>query len=551
MSDSPAALSPDLPKPLEAALDDLKPAQVWRFFHGLTQVPRPSRHEEKIRRHVHEVAGQQGWTSREDDAGNIVIDVPATKGYEQVPVTIIQGHLDMVAEANRGTTHDFENDPIKAMLAPDPAHQGASSNNGGPKAVVIADGTTLGADNGIGVAMGMAAAADPDCVHGPLELLLTSDEEMGMTGANALKPDFVRGRRLINLDSEEDDAIYIGCAGGCDVTLNWPFTGETIIESSDAKEICRVTVRGLRGGHSGGDIHLNHANAIRLIARLLGRVLDEGQDDINAQFSPDLPEMALRLITLEGGKQRNAIPREASAMVSGPAGTEAALGLAADAIIEEAKSLHGEPATEVDVELIEFASLTDAAALSIEDSTRIIRTLSAIPSGVLSLVPDIPGLVQTSNNLSTITTDTPDEDAEDSSANIHRSITVGCLTRSSNWSELKAAVRTLIELGRLGGAQVHTSNAYPGWPPNADSDLLERSRAQYEALFGEAPGVTAIHAGLECGIIGKRLGGEVDMVSFGPNIRGAHSPDERVYVDSVAKSYELLKAVLRDLAEAK
>lgn len=530
-------------RPLADALDTLEPRLVWRFFEGLTRVPRPSKHEEAIRRHAHDLARQQGWTSREDAAGNIVIEVPATAGYEQAPVVVLQGHLDMVAEKNRDVEHDFIRDSIRAVVTTEETAEAPTGLT-----IVRAQGTTLGADNGIGVALALAAASDPECVHGPLELLLTSDEEMGMTGANALQPDFIRGRLLINLDSEEDDAIYIGCAGGCDVTFRWALKCETIIESSAAKEVCRVTVGGLRGGHSGGDIHLNRANAIRLAARIVARAMDDGQNEAKASFPAGQPQTPMRLIHVEGGSKRNAIPREASIMISGPAGTEAALGLASDEVMREAKELHGEPAPEIETELVDFASITDAAALSIENTTQIIRTLSSIPTGVLTMVADIPGLVQTSNNLSTATTVTPTRDAEHSSAEVHRTITIGCLTRSSNWLDLISSVRMLVDLGRLGGADVTTGNAYPGWQPNVESALLARCRNRYAMLFNEEPKVLAIHAGLECGIIGRQVGGGIDMVSFGPNIKGAHSPDERVYVDSVKKSYRLLKTVLKDLA---
>jgi len=459
-SAEPSTASPSA-TPLSDALDQLEPTLVWRFFHGLTRVPRPSKNEGQIQAHALDLAEKHGWMARKDEAGNIAIDVPATPGHENAPVVVLQGHLDMVAEKNRGVEHDFDRDPINAVVT-------TEDTKGGRLHIVKAQGTTLGADNGIGVALALAAAADPDCVHGPLELLLTSDEEMGMTGANALEPDFIRGRQLINLDSEEDDALYIGCAGGCDVTFRWPRQCETIIESSDAKEVCRVVVSGLTGGHSGGDIHLNRANAIRLAARVVARAMDDGRDETKAPFPAAPPETSMRLISIEGGSKRNAIPREASIMISGPAGTEAALGLASEIIMKEAKELHGEPAPKIETELVDFASITDAAALSVDDTTEIIRTLSAIPTGVLSMVPEIPGLVQTSSNLSTARTITPEEDVEHSSANIHRTFEIGCLTRSSNWLDLMSAVRMLVDLGRLGGADVQTGNAYPGWEPKTE-----------------------------------------------------------------------------------
>ncbi|MCK4873363.1 MAG: aminoacyl-histidine dipeptidase [Phycisphaerales bacterium] len=487
-----------------ATVESLRPAAVWRFFAEMSAVPRPSKNEEKIRAHIHATCDRLGFAARQDPAGNIVIEVPATTGCEHAPTIVLQGHVDMVAEKNAGIDHDFDRDPIQLVID-------AAASTG--EQIVRAAGTTLGADNGIGVAMALAAATDPDITHGPLELLCTSDEEMGMTGAKALEPDFIKGRTLLNLDSEEDDAIYIGCAGGCDVTLTWNPHKQPV--AGDGATV-KLTVTGLRGGHSGGDIHLNHANAIKLLAATL-----------HAAEKHDL-----QFISIAGGSKRNAIPREASAIIAVPADAIAALTSAAAALQDAAVRSNGEAHCTITVETI---TPTTNHAISPDDTRRLIAGLCALPSSVLAVTPEIPGLVQTSNNVSTITTDDT------------LNITVGCLTRSSSADDIHNAVRQITAVGALAGATVVVGNQYPGWQPNIDSSVLAVCKRIYESLFGAAPRIAAIHAGLECGIIGERIG-EIDMVSFGPHIEGAHSPDERVFIASVEKSYRYLAAVLSELA---
>lgn len=489
----------------DATIKPLKAKAVWDLFRGMCAVPRASKKEQRIRAHVRAVARAFGFESREDGVGNIVIDVPAKKGCEKAAVTVLQGHLDMVCEKNSDTVHDFDNDPIRPMLDKD--------ENG--RAFVRADGTTLGADNGIGVCMAMAAAASPDVVHGRLEILCTIDEEMGMTGAKALKPDFFKGKRMLNLDSEEDDAVYIGCAGGCDTNIAWRF--KTAAPSGSA-EACRVAVAGLKGGHSGCDIHLNRANAIKLLAQTLSAV------------------PGVQLAAINGGSKRNVIPREASAVVIGPAGTIEALNKAGQLVQADAVRENKEETCSI---LAAKASAADArAVLSADDTKQVLTTITALPHGVLAVVPEIPGLIQTSNSTSIV-----QSQAEDGAMKV----VIMCLSRSSSAVAITQTVQQLAAIGRLAGASVDWGNDYPGWAPDPKSALLATCRRLYERQFGAAPRVMAIHAGLECGIIGERMGG-MDMVSFGPTITGAHSPDERVYVDSVEKSYGFLKAVLAELA---
>ena len=493
-------------------IEDLEPAAVWRFFAEMAAVPRASKKEERICAHVRAVAERHGLDTRTDSAGNLIIKVPATKGCQAAPVTVLQAHLDMVCEKNSDSTHDFDKDPIRLLLDQDSA--------GEP--IVRADGTTLGADNGIGVAMALAAATLPDVVHGPLELLFTLDEESGMTGAKGLTPDSFAGRRMLNLDSEEDGAVYIGCAGGCDTTLSWKFSAH----SPDTKcETCHVSVTGLRGGHSGGDIHEGRGNAIKLLARtLLGIEHD-----------------ALRVGLVNGGSLRNAIPREAQAVVCGPPGTLFALEEAANRSRQESANesgeqhvmIHAEPAKHEKPELI----------LSCEDSRRVLSALTALPDGVVGMHPKVAELVETSNNVATVITSVVAQDG------VIR-VDVGTLSRSSSSSRLRGLLAQIAAVGRLAGASVETGNEYPGWEPNTDSPILATCRRLYKETFSTEPKVLAIHAGLECGLIGERVG-DMDMISIGPRIEGAHSPDERVYINSVQSFWKYLKVVLAELGRDK
>lgn len=491
---------------MTTSIANLDPQPVWKIFAGLTTVPRPSKHEDRIQAYVEEWARSHGFESRKDAAGNIVISVPGTPGQETAPVTVLQGHLDMVCEANADKQIDFENDPIETVVATDDA---------GAK-IVRAKGTTLGADNGLGVALAMAAATEPDVVHGPLEILCTADEEQGMTGAKALDPSFVTGRRMINLDSEEDNAIYIGCAGGTDSTLT--FDVKTEPRRSEAST-WRVSVTGLRGGHSGGDIHENRGNAIKVLVRTL--------------LAADEPLM--HLAAMSGGSKRNAIPREAQAVVAGPAELGDRLKKVAAEIQQEVATQGHEPGCKITIDTADADTVT-----SPDDCQRVLTTLAALPHGVQAVVPEIPGLVETSNSTSTVDT-APVGDL--------LRVSIGCLSRSSAATALSNTVRQIAAVATLAGAHVESGNSYPGWSPNVKSPLLATCRRLYQEMFDDEPNVTAIHAGLECGLIGERMNGEMDMVSFGPRIEGAHSPDETAWPDSVAKVWKYLKAVLAELAK--
>lgn len=495
------------PAPNHQSITDLEPRPIWNFFAGIAAVPRPSKQEQRVREHLLGVLGAHRLPARTDAAGNVVAEAPATPGYESAPVTVLQSHLDMVCEKNAGTEHDFDRDPIQTVIDRD-------ESTG--ETIVRAAGTTLGADNGIGVAMALAAATSPDVIRGPLELLFTVDEEAGMSGAKGLTPQSFRGRRLINLDSEEDDRLYIGCAGGCDTTLTFE---EPLRAVEDGAQGCRVVVRGLRGGHSGSEIHEGRGNAIKLLVRTLQRAAVPG----------------LRIASLAGGSKRNAIPREAEATVYAGGGVQQALEQAAARVQAETGRESAETGAKITVEA--WAKGTSSAA-SATASARWLDVLAALPHGVLGMHPRVPGLVETSSNVAIV------ESRVEQGRLI---VVIATMSRSSSPSRLQEVLDQIAGISALAGAGRWTGNDYPPWEPNPDSPLLRQCRTTYERLFGATPQVAAIHAGLECGIIGERVGG-VDMVSLGPLIRGAHSPDERVYVESVQKSWQLLKAVLDELA---
>jgi len=491
-------------------LDALEPGTVWRIFSGIAGVPRPSGKEEKIRAHVLAFARERGIPAREDAAGNILLTVVATPGHEGAPVTVLQGHLDMVCEKNSDKAHDFDHDPIRLIVDRD-AETGET--------VVRADGTTLGADNGIGLALGLAAAVSPEVVHGPLEILCTVDEEVGLNGVQQLAPGFFKGGRLLNLDSEDDDTLTISCAGGADSTLTWEFRTSPLPRETS---VFSVRVGGLRGGHSGADIHKNLGNANKLLVHTLRQV--EG----------------LRLLEIRGGSKRNAIAREASAVVAVTSEGKQSLLRAAEKVRGHAVEQNGEAECRIEVgDGVGGASGSDGSgALSPEDTRRLLAALIALPHGVIMMEPQIKDLVRTSTNLATLETSYQGGGCR---------IAAGCLSRSSASIQLHEVLRQIEAVGELSGAEARSGNEYTGWQPNVSSPLLATCRGVYEKLFGSPPQVKGIHAGLECGILAEKAGG-LDMVSMGAKITGAHSPDERVYVASVQKIWRYLSGILQELA---
>jgi dipeptidase D len=479
------------------AIKGLKPELLWQHFYELSQIPRPSKREGKAVDFVRDFAKKHNFSFKEDKVGNIVISIPASKGKEKSPTIVLQGHVDMVCEKNKGTVHDFDKDPIKLI------------NTG---EWITADGTTLGADNGIGVAAAMAAALDKSAVHGPLEILCTVDEETGMTGVNELKPKFITGRTLLNMDSEEDGAFYVGCSGGQDTAGTYKIDYTKPKRGTIAVE---VLVTGLKGGHSGLDIQQQRANAIRTLGQLLNGF-----------------ELDYQISQISGGSLRNAIPREA----------EAVLLLKSDNLrklktyikkfktnfLKEFEST--DPGLEIKTKLPKDKPNT---VFTKSFTETLISTLIALPHGIMAMNPDIPGLVETSTNLATLTMD-------------KKKIVIGTSQRSSIESAKLNVAAMVSSIFKLGGAKVTVGDGYPGWQPNMDSGLLKVSKKVYKRLFKSDPEIKAIHAGLETGLLGAKYPG-IDMISFGPTIQGAHSPDEKVNIKDVDKFYTLLKGILKEL----
>ena len=481
-------------------LETLEPKALWRHFDQILTIPRGSKEEERIRGHVIEIAERRGLTHTTDDTGNVVIRKPATPGYENAPVTILQSHLDMVNDKNSDVEHDFTKDPIE------PRRDGH---------YLVATGTTLGSDNGIGVAAMLAILEADDITHGPLELLFTTDEETGLTGAAALSGEMLKGRRLINLDSEEEGTLCVGCAGGADTALTLPLRSSTTTDGSTAFQL---KLHGLKGGHSGVDIHLQRGNAVKLLARALYAT------SLKAPF---------HLAAFEGGNKHNAIPREAFGTVVLPSeDADAFTGAMQDelaAISEEFR-----PA-DPDMRLDMAPAEVPAQAWDVETTASVLRLLTVLPHGVLSMSYAIPDLVETSTNLATV----GQQDG---------SLAISLSSRSSVDSALTALRQRIRAIGTLAGAAVEENHGYPGWKPNLKSPLLNVVKAVHLEELGREPDIKAIHAGLECGIIGDKVPG-MDMISFGPQIEFPHSPDERVKIDSVERFYRLVTATLTRLAE--
>ncbi len=489
---------------MASPLQNLEPQLVWQHFDALRQVPRPSKREGQVVAHVRSWAAQHGLAVRADAAGNLVVAVPPSPGCAAAPTVVLQAHLDMVCEQNAGMTHDFDRDPIQVEVNGD---------------WVRAVGTTLGADNGIGVAAAMAVAVDRNLQHGPLELLFTLDEETGLNGALALDGTRVSGRLLINLDTEEDGALYIGCAGSGGLLAELPL--ERVAERPGT-QVYELAVRGLRGGHSGIDIIENRGNATKLAVRVLLAARERGAD--------------LGLIAINGGSKANAIPRECFTLLSLTAEAAAAL----ETSIREQRAEFQVEFQAIDPQLeiaLAPARANENAAwqpLSGATRDRLLRLIAGLPHGVIAMSREVAGLVETSNNVAVVST-------EKELATIH------CSCRSSVSAAMRGTLQSLRALGQLAGVKITERPGYSGWKPNPQSALVLRSAAVYARLFGAPPAIKAVHAGLECGILSEKLPG-LDAVSMGPDIRGAHSPEEQVKISSVAKFYRLLQELLTDLA---
>jgi len=481
-------------------VSDLEPKELWQHFDKILTIPRGSKNEQAMGEYVIEVAKKHGLEYKQDETGNIVVKKPGTSGHESAPITILQSHLDMVCEKNADVEHDFTKDPIK------PRQEGD---------YLYATGTTLGSDNGIGVAAALAVMESKDIEHGPMEFLFTVDEETGLTGAGSLREDLLEGRRLINMDTEEEGSLYVGCAGGAGVNLDVNLKRESAPSDTVALD---VKLHGLLGGHSGVDIHLQRGNATKLLARALNRAFREA---------------SFRLVTFNGGNMHNAIPREAFATVAVPKSKRDAF---EKALKEEFTAIQSEfkPA---EPNMKYTIAEGDADDVLDEASTEtVLNMLNALPHGVLAMSYDIPDLVETSSNLATVRTD-------------NGTLKVHVSNRSSVDSAIEAIQQRVASIGTLAGAKVEEVEGYPGWKPNMDSQVLKVAQEVHKNILGEEPEIKAVHAGLECGIIGEKYPG-MDMVSLGPQIEYPHSPDERVRIGSVADFYKLLVGIIEKLANA-
>mgnify|MGYP005844055549 CR=1 FL=1 len=488
---------------MKESILNLEPKNLWKIFYEISKVPRPSKKEGKIRAYIKNFAVENSLDFIEDKAGNICIKIPATKGYENSKTVVLQGHLDMVCEKNKDSNHDFDNDGLKLKL----------ENNW-----VKAEGTTLGADNGIGVAAALAIALDKEIEHGPIEILLTVDEETGLTGANALSKKMITGDILLNLDSEEDGAFYVGCSGGIDTQAEFKIP---LRNNKNKINAFRLSVTGLLGGHSGLDIHKNRGNAIKILALILNKLL----------------QMDLKIANLTGGSKRNAIPREAEAIVL--VDKSNVKKVKKEFVKIQASFISLFKGKEDNLK-IEFEPIEEKVKKYFKGNfaRKIVRTLLALPHGVVSMSADIKDLVETSTNLATITRD-------------KNKIIIGTSQRSSvetakfNLAEIVKAVFELADADKI-----NTGDGYPGWKPNMNSKILSLAKSVYEKEFNSQPEIKAIHAGLECGILSGKFP-NLDMISFGPTIEGAHSPDERVDVDAVKKFYKLIRLILIEIASVK
>lgn len=481
-----------------SAFEGLEPELVWARFAELTRIPRPPKEEAAVREHVLAWAEARGLAAQTDAAGNVAVRVPASPGRERAPVVVLQAHLDMVCERDPASPFDPRAGRIHVVRDGD---------------WLRAEGTTLGADNGIGVAAALAAAEDPSLAHGPLELLLTVSEEQGLEGAKALDPALVSGRLLLNLDGTSDGTLTVGCAGSAHTVVRLPLGSEPLPPGHVALE---VAVAGGRGGHSGGDIARGRANAIKALGRILRR---------GGKATP------LRLARLEGGASRNAIPRDAAAAVALPAGAEAGFRAAAE---HELAEIRAQYPVEDRLELRVRAAGSLGGAAAGEETARALDLLAALPSGVVAPAPEPPGAVETSTCLTVARTE-------------GGVLVLASMTRSASAAGLEETVATLEAIARLAGAGVETVHSYPPWQPDPGSPLLAAASATYERLFGQPPATEVVHGGLECAVLGGKLPG-LRMLALGPEIVGPHAPGERLSISSTERFYRLLGALLDDLS---
>ena len=480
-------------------LENLQPTEVWKYFSEILEIPRPSKKEEKIIEYLLNFAQEQKLEALKDDAGNVLIRKPATKGMEDRASVILQSHVDMVCEKNSDVIHDFNTDPIKAYVDGE---------------WVKAKGTTLGADDGIGIAAQLALLASNTIKHGPIECLFTVDEETGLTGAFEMKPNFFNSKILINLDSEDEGELFIGCAGGIDTTITFAYELEKVPSNYKAY---KLSVTGLKGGHSGDDIDKGLGNSIKIINRFLWKGTNK---------------FDLRLASIDGGNLRNAIPREAFAHFVIHEADEVGMLEMLNAFI---KDIYGElQATEPKLRIAIETTVMPESVIDEPTQYDLLNSLYACPHGVIAMSRQIPGLVETSTNLASV------KFIQDNQILVTTS-------QRSSIDSAKTDIASMVEsVFRLANANVVHSGGYPGWTPNTDSKILKITKKSYSKLFNKEPVVRAIHAGLECGLFLEKYP-QLDMISFGPTIKGAHSPDERLDIESTDKFWRLLLEVLENI----
>ncbi|WP_064605544.1 aminoacyl-histidine dipeptidase [Photobacterium sp. J15] len=479
-------------------ISQLSPQPVWQFFDQICSIPHPSKHEEQLAQHIVKFAESEGLEVRRDATGNVFIKKPATPGMENRKGVVLQAHIDMVPQKNEDTDHDFLTDPIQPYVDGE---------------WVTAKGTTLGADNGIGMATCLAVLASKDIEHGPLEVLLTIDEEAGMTGAFGLEQGWLEGDILLNTDSEQEGEVYMGCAGGVDGSITLPLEREAVPTEHAA---VKLVIKGLKGGHSGCDIHTGRGNANKLLGRFLFGHAEE---------------LGLRLTSLSGGSLRNAIPREAFAMATLPAKNVDKL----NELFTYYQSILAAELGKIETDINLFVEPAELPADVMTEAVqkRLLAALNACPNGVLRMSDEVEGVVETSLNVGVITTEAD-------------KITILCLIRSlidTGRSNVEGMLKAVAELA---GAECEFSGAYPGWKPDADSEVMHLFRDTYKGIYGRTPNIMVIHAGLECGLF-KKPYPTMDMLSFGPTIKFPHSPDEKVNIETVGLFWEQMIAILKNI----
>lgn len=479
---------------MTTAIADLEPKALWKHFAALSAIPRASKKEAAAREYVLSQAARLGLEVHQDSVGNIVVSKPARSGRESATITALQGHLDMVCEKNEGTPHNFDTDPIRFVRDGD---------------WLKADGTTLGADNGIGVAAALAVMESTDIAHGPLEFVFTIDEETGLTGAAEFPNGLLKSKFFLNLDGEEKGTLCIGCSGGLNTTARRKVTMRPAPEGN----AYRIKVSGLKGGHSGVDIHQGRGNALRILGQTVQRLLER---------------LPVEVADLKGGSARNVIPREATAIIVLDSAREGELKSLVSSLEAEARTDLGgfDPGLQITVEKVE----RPAQVVERSEAKQVVDLLASLHHGVLAMSPDVPGLVQNSTNLAIVA-------IKDGVVEISSS------QRSAIESSKQAAGRMVATMCRLAGFEVEHGGGYPGWKPEPNSDIVKKLKAVYEEVFGEPTKLVAMHAGLECGIIGEKHPG-MQMISFGPQIESPHSPNERVQISSVPPFWTYLTAVL-------